>query len=214
MNEQELLRTANSDYSTVRVVVGLGNPGSQYDGTRHNIGFEVVDALARQHQVEFSFCSKWNADLAKVSQQGIGDLWLMKPRTFMNLSGTAVASFAHFYKLVPAEVLIVLDDVMLCLGKIRLRCSGSSGGQRGLESVLRHFSTEAVPRLRLGIGAVPLELEEREKKKSLQMTLSDYVLSRFELQEQPLVEAAVQQAVEVIKMIQEQGVKMAMNLFN
>jgi PTH1 family peptidyl-tRNA hydrolase len=198
----------------LRLLVGLGNPGRQYDGTRHNIGFAVVDALARQHQVEFSFSSKWNADVARISQEGGSDLWLMKPKTLMNLSGTAVASFAHFYRFTPAEVLVILDDVMLPLGTIRLRCSGSSGGQRGLESVLMHFSTEAVPRLRLGIGAIAEEGSEEAKIKSTQISLSDYVLARFEPNELPLVEAAVQRALEALQMLQEKGFKMAMNLFN
>lgn len=205
----------NSHCEEMRLIVGLGNPGRQYDGTRHNIGFAVVDALAREHQVEFSFFSKWNADVAKISQEGKGDLWLMKPRTLMNLSGTAVAAFAHFYRLAPAEVLIVLDEVMLPVGTIRLRCSGSSGGQRGLESVLRHFSTEAVPRLRLGIGAIVEDSEsDEEKNKREQRDLSDYVLGRFEQKELPRVEAALQRTLEAIHAIREKGFKMAMNLFN
>lgn len=198
-----------------RLIVGLGNPGRQYDGTRHNIGYALLDALARQHQVEFSFSAKWNADVAKVSQEGKENLWLMKPRTFMNLSGTAVASFAHFYQIVPSEVLIVLDEVMLPVGKIRLRCSGSSGGQRGLESVLMHFSTEAVPRLRLGVGSAVEELESNpEQKKHAEMALSDYVLSRFESEEQPLVETAIQRALEAIQAIREHDFTTAMNRFN
>lgn len=205
----------NSDCTAMRLIVGLGNPGRQYEGTRHNIGFSVVEALARKHQVEFTFSSKWNADVAKISEEGRGDLWLMKPLTLMNLSGTSVATFAHFYRLLPAEVLIVLDEVMLPVGKIRLRCSGSSGGQRGLESVLMHFSTEAVPRLRLGVGPIAEEGESDDaKKRKAEMTLSDYVLSRFQSQEQALVEAAIQEAIEAIETIREQDIKAAMNKFN
>lgn len=205
----------NSSAPPLRLIVGLGNPGRQYDGTRHNIGFSVVDALARQYQVELTFSSKWNADVAKVSQERGGDFWLMKPSTLMNLSGTAVASFAHFYRLTPAEILIVSDEVMLPVGKIRLRRSGSSGGQRGLESVLMHFSTEAVPRLRLGIGAIAEESEsDNEKNKRMQTPLSDFVLSRFENKEQLLVETAVQHALEAIKTVYEEGFLAAMNKFN
>ena len=220
MSDRELLRTTNCQQPTdsshcaaIRVVVGLGNPGRQYDGTRHNIGFAVVDELARQHQVEFSFSSKWNADVVKISQQGSGDLWLMKPRTLMNLSGTAAASFAHFFRIAPAEILVILDDVMLPLGTIRLRSSGSSGGQRGLESVLMHFSTEAVPRLRIGIGAIAEDSDEG-KIKSAQIALSDYVLGRFESKELPLVKTAIQRAVEAVEMIQQRDFKTAMNKFN
>ncbi|MBX9577502.1 MAG: aminoacyl-tRNA hydrolase [Chthoniobacterales bacterium] len=207
----------NSNKSSVvspRLIVGLGNPGRQYDGTRHNIGFAVVDALAQQHQVEFSFSSKWNADVARISQEGSGDLWLMKPRTLMNLSGTAVASFAHFFRITAAEILVILDDVMLPLGTIRLRSSGSAGGQRGLESVLMHFSTEAVPRLRFGIGAIAEEDSDEGKIKSTQIALSDYVLARFESKELPLVEAAVQRSVEAVEMIRQRDFKTAMNKFN
>ena len=208
------INSYESPIASPRLIVGLGNPGRQYDGTRHNIGFAVVDALALQYHVEFSFSSKWNADVAKVFQEGSGDLWLMKPRTLMNLSGTAVASFAHFFRIAPAEILVILDDVMLPLGIIRLRGSGSSGGQRGLESVLMHFSTEAVPRLRLGIGAIAAEDSDEEKIKSMQISLSDYVLARFESKELPLVEAAVQRTVEAIEMIRQQDFKTAMNKFN
>ncbi len=200
---------------SLRLIVGLGNPGRQYEGTRHNVGFAVVDALARQHQVEFSFSSKWNADVAKISQEGSGDLWLMKPKTLMNLSGTAVAAFAHFFRLVPAEILIVLDEVMLPVGKIRLRGSGSSGGQRGLESVLMHFSTEAIPRLRVGIGTMVEEADVTEKKNNHgNIPLSDYVLARFEPKELPHIETAVQRALDAIKTIREQDFKTAMNKFN
>ncbi|MCX6957688.1 MAG: aminoacyl-tRNA hydrolase [Verrucomicrobiae bacterium] len=214
ITDNRQLTTGNSHCEAMRLLVGLGNPGRQYDGTRHNIGFATVDALARQHQVEFSFSSKWNADVAKISHEGSGDLWLMKPRTLMNLSGTAVASFAHFFRLTPAEILIVLDDVMLPLGTIRLRSSGSAGGQRGLESVLMHFSKEAVPRLRLGIGAIAEEDSDEGKIKSTQIALSDYVLARFESKELPLVQAAVQRAVEALEMIRQQDFKTAMNKFN
>jgi PTH1 family peptidyl-tRNA hydrolase len=204
--------TESSHCGAMRLIVGLGNSGRQYDGTRHNIGFEVVDALARQHQVVFSFSSKWNADVAKVIQEGNRQLWLMKPRTLMNLSGTAVASFAHFFQIAPAEILVVLDDVMLSLGTIRLRSSGSSGGQRGLESVLIHFSTQAIPRLRLGIGSD--KDSDQEKIKCTQSPLSDYVLGRFKVEELPHVKTAVQRALEAIQTLQEKGIEIAMNFFN
>lgn len=198
----------------LRLVVGLGNPGRQYEGTRHNIGFDVVDALAKEYHVAFSFSAKWNADIARVSQENGEDFWLMKPRTLMNLSGTAVAAFSHFFKIAPTEVLVVSDEVMLPVGALRLRRSGSAGGQRGLASVLVHFSTESVPRLRLGVGA-PIEegLSENPKKKEA-MTLSEYVLSRFEAAELVLAGQAIQRAVEAVQTILKQDFGAAMNKFN
>jgi PTH1 family peptidyl-tRNA hydrolase len=213
MNENQNMITGDALPPALRLLVGLGNVGRQHDGTRHNIGFAAVDALALRHRVEFSFSSKWNADLAKVVQEGGNDFWLMKPRTLMNLSGTAVASFAHFFQITPAEVLVVLDDVMLPLGTTRLRCSGSSGGQRGLESVLIHFSTEAVPRLRLGVGSASKE-SDQEMARASRIPLSDYVLARFESQEIPHVETAIDRAIEAIQSIQERGYEVAMNLYN
>ena len=198
--------------SKVKLVVGLGNPGREHEGTRHNIGFAVLDALARRHQVSFSFSSKWNADIAKVELSEGAAFSIMKPRTFMNLSGTATTSYARFFQIAAMETLVVLDDVALSLGKLRLRRSGSAGGQRGLESVLTHFSTEAVPRLRVGVG--PATMASSESFQYTAASLSDYVLSRFHREELPHVQEAMHRAVDAIESLQQDGFETAMNRYN
>lgn len=180
----------------IRLVVGLGNPGKQYVGTRHNIGFAVVEQLAERAGIAFKAESKWNAQIAQDR-----DLTLMKPLTFMNLSGEAAGEFARFYKLASESVLVVMDDVALPLGSLRLRKSGSPGGHNGLESVMVHLSTERVPRLRLGIGA-----------SSGQMT--DHVLGKFSAEELPLVDDCIKRAADAIDFIRSNGIEAAMNKFN
>ena len=194
-----------------RLIVGLGNPGREYDGTRHNIGFAVLDALARHHGLKFSFESKWNAEVAKIpaaSAAAEADVLLMKPMTFMNLSGTAVASYARFFHLTSLQTLVVLDDVALPLGKLRFRRDGSAGGQRGLESILTHFSTQEVPRLRLGVSSLEEEKETRSKP------LSHYVLSRFSEEDLPQVKISIQRAVDALEYLQREGLDKTMNFYN
>ena len=213
-HELPLQRNGSGQQSeAIRLIVGLGNPGREYEGTRHNIGFTILDALAHRHGVNFSFESKWNAQIAKIkpsSSQGI-ELVLMKPMTFMNLSGAAVSTYTRFFHYSAAESLVVLDDVALPLGTVRFRRSGSAGGQRGLESILTHFSTEAVPRLRIGVGA---GLETSKSLESPEVPLSDYVLSRFRKEEQSLVQETVDRAVEAIECCQRENLETAMNFYN
>ena len=139
----------NEAAAPIRLIAGLGNPGREYQRTRHNIGFMVLDRLAADAQLPWDYSEKWSAGWAK------SDVIMVKPATFMNRSGEAVAAIANFYKIAAAEILVVLDDLALPLGRLRLRAQGCSGGHNGLESVFEHFGTEAVPRLRVGIGAAP-----------------------------------------------------------
>jgi len=180
----------------IRLVAGLGNPGREYQRTRHNIGFMVLDRLAVDAQLPWEFSAKWNAGWAK------SDVILVKPATFMNRSGEAVAAIANFYKIAAEEVLVVLDDFALPLGRLRLRAQGSSGGHNGLESVFEHFGTESVPRLRIGIGAAPAQ------------GATDYVLGRFFEEEQPLLDATIRRAADTVKCAIDKGLIAAMNLFN
>jgi len=179
-------------------VVGLGNPGPEYEGTRHNIGFDVADLLARECGAEFRKERRWSAWVARA-----GDLLLVKPTTYMNLSGEAVSAVARFHRIAPAETLVVLDDIALPLGRLRLRPDGSAGGHNGLRSVLAHLGTQAVPRLRVGIGAA-----------TGPAPLTDHVLGRFTAAERPLAEAAAKRATEAVGCIRERGLAAAMNLFN
>ncbi|MDH4469382.1 MAG: aminoacyl-tRNA hydrolase [Verrucomicrobiae bacterium] len=218
MGNSELLVHSNTAFKAsetkIRLIVGLGNPGREYDGTRHNIGFAVLDALAKDHGVSFSFESKWNADIAKIPAVDHVDAhWvLMKPRTFMNLSGTAVASYTRFFHLIAAQVLAVLDDVSLPLGKLRLRRSGSAGGQRGLESILTHFSTQEVPRMRLGVSA-PEDVSQSDLEIH-STSLSHYVLAPFSKEELPLMKSSIRRAVDALGYLRQEGLDKTMNFYN
>ena len=195
----------------VRLIVGLGNPGREYEGTRHNIGFAVINELAQRHQLQFSLETKWNADIARLPAltSNASDCILMKPRTFMNLSGTAVAGYARFFHWVAQEILVIVDDVALPLGALRIRRSGSPGGQRGLESVLTHFSTEEVPRLRVGIGPAADSAHQQSAA-----SLSNYVLARFRDEECDLVKQSIHRAVDAVECLQREGLDISMNLYN
>ncbi|HEY0369728.1 MAG TPA: aminoacyl-tRNA hydrolase [Chthoniobacterales bacterium] len=179
------------------MVAGLGNPGADYERTRHNVGFAVLDLLAQDFGATWERSSKWDAVWAKT-----GDVVLVKPWSFMNHSGVPLAAIANFYKIATQEILVVLDDHALPLGRLRLRLDGSSGGHNGLESIFVHFGTDAIPRLRIGIGAAPTGGSV------------DYVLSRFFEEEQPIISAATKRSVEAIKCAIDNGVVSAMNTFN
>jgi PTH1 family peptidyl-tRNA hydrolase len=183
--------------SRIRLVAGLGNPGPDYASTRHNIGFAALDFFAQAARVAFERQSKWDATVTKV-----GDAILMKPLTFMNRSGSALAAVADFYKIGSAEILVVLDDFALPLGRLRIRESGGPGGHNGLESVIVSLGSEDIPRLRLGIGDAP----ERGSV--------DYVLSPFFEEEKPKVKAMIERAAEAIKCAIDNGITSAMNQFN
>ena len=188
----------------IRLVAGLGNPGREYEGTRHNIGFAVIDLLAQRLGVSFSKESKWDAYVAKVANVSQSpDLSLLKPITFMNLSGEAVGEYARFYRIPSSSTLVILDDVSLPLGTLRLRREGGSGGQNGLKSVLIHFSTEQVPRLRVGVGGSSPEVD-----------LSNHVLSRFCPEEQSQASEAISRAADAALCVLESGLENAMNLYN
>jgi PTH1 family peptidyl-tRNA hydrolase len=183
--------------SQVRLVIGLGNPGEEYRRTRHNVGFNVVDLLASEWGLTWQHSKSWHALWAK-GEKAI----LVKPTSYMNRSGEPLAAVANFYKIAPAEILVVLDDLALELGRLRLRSEGGTGGHHGLESIIVQFGTEAIPRLRLGIGAAPGE------------GAVDYVLSRFFDEERPVVENMLGRAVDAVKCAIDKGVLSAMNLFN
>jgi len=184
----------------IRLVAGLGNPGPEYAATRHNIGFMVVDQLATQ------FGSTWEKSVPQAREDVLsakcGAVLLVKPLGFMNRSGYPLFAVAQFYKIEPQEILIVLDDFALPLGRLRLRAGGGSGGHNGLESIIVHFGTEDIPRLRIGIGAAPREGSV------------DYVLSRFFDEEKPIVRSTIDRAVEALKCAIDNGLVSAMNTFN
>ena len=182
---------------SIRLVAGLGNPGAEYAATRHNIGFMMVDRLAAQSGSTWEKSAKWDALMAKC-----GDVLLVKSLSFMNRSGHPLHAVAQFYKIEPAQILVVLDDFALPLGRLRLRLSGGTGGHNGLESIIVQFGTEEIPRLRIGIGAAP------------SAGAVDYVLGRFFEEEQPLARSTIDRAVEAVKWAIDKGFVSAMNHFN
>jgi PTH1 family peptidyl-tRNA hydrolase len=186
-----------STESTIRLVVGLGNPGAEYNGTRHNVGFDVVDRLAKEWGLAWQHTKSWHALWAKGEKAS-----LVKPTSYMNRSGEPLQAVANFYKVAPAEILVVLDDTALELGRLRLRPDGGTGGHNGLESIIVQLGTEEIPRLRVGIGAAPRE------------GAVDYVLGRFFEEERPLVEKSIVRAADAVKWSIDNGLLSAMNLFN
>jgi PTH1 family peptidyl-tRNA hydrolase len=184
----------------IRLVVGLGNPGTKYQGTRHNIGFELVDRLARGG-TGTSFVRKFEGQLAE-TEIDYRRVLLLKPDTFMNLSGRSVGQAVRFFKLEPAEILVICDDLSLPLGKLRIRSGGSDGGQKGLRDIAAHLGTEQFPRLRIGIG------EQGE------LDATDFVLSRFRSPERAIIDDALILATQAVAVWVTQGIDAAMNRFN
>ena len=187
----------------MKLVAGLGNPGRQYQGTRHNLGFEVVDEVARRHALTFETApadalqAKWRR------APGEAPVLLVKPLTFMNLSGQAVGTLARFYKIAPADLLVVCDDVNLSLGRLRARGAGSEGGHNGLRSIAQHLGTADYPRLRVGVG-----------RGDGRRDLADHVLARFEPDEKIRVDEAVTRAADAVELWLAEGLAATMNAFN
>ena len=184
----------------MKLIVGLGNPGKKYEGTRHNMGFMAVDLLSDQAQI----------DVDKEVFHGLmgrgkiydEDVILFKPTTFMNLSGTAVQEVVHYFKIAMEDIVVIFDDMALEPGKIRLRYEGSSGGHKGMQNIIDCLSTENIKRIRIGIGE-PGEWDN-----------IDYVLSKPLKDEMPLIEEAIANAVRAIKEMLKSDFDRAMNKFN
>jgi len=181
----------------IRLVAGLGNPSPEHAAMRHNIGFMVVDQLAAQFGSTWEKSTKWDALSTKY-----GAVLLVKPLSFMNRSGYPLLAVTQFYKIEPQQILVVIDDFTLPLGRLRVRARGGPGGHNGLDSVIAQFGTEEIPRLRIGIGAAPSEGSV------------DYVLSRFFDEEKPIVRSTIDRAVEAMKCAIDKGLVSAMNTFN
>jgi peptidyl-tRNA hydrolase, PTH1 family len=198
----------------MKLIVGLGNPGREYVGTRHNIGFEVVDAFAKELGLiaggdYFNVLARHRFDgltldaNVPLASGGSEKLLLLKPITFMNLSGRSVQAAMAFYQVPPADVMIVLDDLALPCGKLRIRGGGSSGGHNGLKDIERALGDSQYPRLRLGIDAPPPRIPGK-----------DYVLGRFTDEQRKRLDPAIDRAANALRTWIERGINAAMNLFN
>ena len=186
----------------MKLIAGLGNPGPRYAESRHNVGFLVVDELGRRWSCEVGKFDRDFEGLIGQTRRSGEDVLLLKPATFMNLSGQSVSAVARFYKLAPEQVLVVIDDLDLPTGQLRLRADGSAGGHKGLADILRHLGTTEVPRVRIGIGRVQKD------------ATVEYVLGRFSPQERPAIEAAVRDAADAVEMCLSHGLTAAMNKYN
>ena len=185
----------------MKLIVGLGNPGRDYSATRHNVGFMAVDELARRWNIT-NWKQKYNAEVAEYRLDG-DVIMLVKPQTYMNLSGTAISELARFYKIPAHDVVVIFDDLDLPAGRLRLRTKGGSGGHRGIESLLTHMGSAEFPRIRIGIGRPPAGWE-----------VVDYVLSRFAAEEQPLLTEVIGKAADAVEYSLKHGFTKAMNAFN
>jgi peptidyl-tRNA hydrolase, PTH1 family len=185
----------------MKLVVGLGNPGPKYEGTRHNVGFEAVDILARRHGLQWelaprgieAFVSKWRP----------GDAIVVKPLTYMNLSGAAIVGLLQFYKIELADLFVIVDEVQLDTGRVKIRPGGSAGGHNGLKSVIASLGTTEFPRLRIGVG-------RGDKRRDL----ADHVLARFDPEERSTIDEAIVRAADAAELFIAEGSSAAMNRYN
>jgi peptidyl-tRNA hydrolase, PTH1 family len=185
----------------MKLVVGLGNPGRRYEGTRHNVGYIVVGELARKFSAG-GLRTRFQGEMAEADLDGEKAL-LLTPTTYMNLSGGSVLAARDFYKIPQEDLLVVCDDLNLPLAKLRVRAAGSAGGQKGLEDIIRRLGTDEIARLRIGIGAP-----------ANGWSWPDFVLSRFTTEEIPAMEQAVARAIEAIVVWAREGVQSCMNRYN
>ena len=184
------------------LIVGLGNPGDKYDDTRHNAGFAVADELARRGGFAIQRV-KFKA-LTAAAQVGGKGVLVMKPTTYMNLSGESVGEAARFYKLTPDHVLVISDDVDLPLGKLRLRTGGSAGGHNGLKSIIQHLGSGQFPRLKVGVGGKPHP----------DYDLADWVLGKLTGEDKRLMDETVKRAADAVECFLKDGPQKAMSQFN
>ena len=184
------------------VIVGLGNPTAQYEGTRHNAGFDVIDVLAEKYNISVdarkcrAFCGKGVIAGQKVL--------LVKPQTYMNLSGESVGGIVNYYKIDPeSDLLVIYDDISLDVGQLRIRKKGSAGGHNGIKSIIAHLGTTVFPRIKVGVGEKPKNYD-----------LADYVLGHFSKQERELMEEGYEHASDAVEQMVQGEIEAAMNVFN
>lgn len=183
------------------IIIGLGNPGREYQATRHNIGFDVITRLSDDYGIPLDF-KKHKAVCGKGMIEG-EKVILAQPQTYMNLSGESVRELMDFYKTSNNEIIIIYDDISLDVGQLRLRGKGSAGGHNGIKSIIQHLGTDEFPRIKFGVGDKPKGWD-----------LADYVLGRFPEDDQPFVRDAIKKSSEAVKTILKDGMETAMNVYN
>ncbi|MDD4102164.1 MAG: aminoacyl-tRNA hydrolase [Kiritimatiellae bacterium] len=186
----------------MKLIAGLGNPGANYANTPHNVGFDVVDLLAARLEAAWKNSSGFNALVARADLSGNG-LWLVKPQTYMNLSGLSVAPLLRYYRGSPPDLIVVSDDADLPLGRLRIRASGGSGGHLGVASIIDALASEGFPRIRLGVGRVMPE-----------GGLKSHVLGKFDPERQILVTRMITAAADAVQCLVTKGLDEAMNRYN
>ena len=184
------------------LLVGLGNPGTQYENTRHNVGFLVADELAERQNAPIQRLKfKALTNLLTISGEKV---LVMKPVTYMNLSGEAVRQAVDFYKIPPERVLVVSDDTALAVGRLRIRKGGSAGGHNGLKTIIQHLGTDQFPRVRVGVGEKPHP----------DYDMADWVLGKFQGEDKKVIDGAVKRAADAVECLLKEGPDRAMNRFN
>jgi len=186
----------------MQIIVGLGNPGDTYKGTRHNVGFETIDKLSYDFDIPLKNNRRFRAHIGE-GRIGRVSVMLVKPMTYMNLSGEAIQAVLNYYKLTPSELIVVYDDVNLPVGEIRVRERGSAAGQKGMVNTIAQLGTDEFTRVRIGIGGKPPS-----------WTLSDYVLSRFLREEWDDMIKGITKAGDAVEQILKEDTAAAMNVFN
>jgi PTH1 family peptidyl-tRNA hydrolase len=203
---RSLLLKRPVEVEPAKLIVSLGNPGPEYARNRHNVGFQVADVFVERHGLAFTrFQKRARVALGKImlANGWSGRVVVAKPMTYMNLAGEAVGALAAFYKISPAGILVIFDDLDLPAGKLRLRPGGGAGGQKGMKSIIQHLHTEAFPRLRVGIGRPPGQMDP-----------ADYVLQNFSAAEEQEMAFVRSRAADAIEVWLAQGIEAAMNQFN
>ena len=184
------------------IIAGLGNPTKEYEGTRHNVGFDVIDRLADRYNIEV----ETKKHLALIGKGVIAGqkVILAKPQTYMNLSGESIRSIVDYYKVDPeTELLVIYDDISLDVGKLRIRAKGSAGGHNGIKNIIAHLGSQVFPRIKVGVGEKPSKYD-----------LADYVLGHFSKEERVLMDEGYDQAVNAVEMILSGDINGAMNEYN
>lgn len=185
----------------MKIIVGLGNPEKKYDGTRHNIGFAVIDKMADEYNI--SMDTKKHKGVCGKGVIGGEKVVLVKPQTYMNLSGECVRQVVDYYKVTAEDVIVIFDDISLNVGKLRIRPKGSAGGHNGIKSIIAHLGGETFPRIKFGVGDKPKGYD-----------LADYVLGHFAKSEMPAIEEGIDRAIKACECMITEGVDSAMNKFN